>query len=356
MPIALLSRTLETPVSVPAREGSLPLLEPPGFPGVVGTFMGRDALSLAVSYLNLGGDDTVLLPAYTCIEVQRPFLKRTRVIFYDLGPDLSIDPDEIRIKTRRNKVKILLITNYFGFLQPHRNELRQICDDRGICLIEDCAHSLLTDGSADTGDLSIYSFRKILPIPDGGGLKVKNINRELTAGFKPRPFSDVLSVLIMAKSALNIHSRKLNRSGTISRFGGDSRPSKALHSERTLPLSHVAQRKMTHVSHQSIIEKCRNDFLFWQRVTAGSAVCKPIFPRLPQGICPYGFPIITTDRSSLEVRVRQAGIGLTVHWRLEAALAPECTSSHRLSSCMATLPLYPHLRETERAKLVKLVS
>ncbi|PYS07852.1 MAG: hypothetical protein DMG15_28995, partial [Acidobacteria bacterium] len=46
----------------------------PHFPYLIGTFMGRDALSLAVSYLDLTKDDTVVLPVFTCQDVLKSFV------------------------------------------------------------------------------------------------------------------------------------------------------------------------------------------------------------------------------------------------------------------------------------------
>jgi len=112
-------------------------------------------------------DDTVLLPAYLCHEVLRPFLGKTKVRFYGIKPDLAVDPQEINEIAVKNKVRMMIIINYFGFLEPRRKEIRQICSDRGIILMEDCAHSLLTEGSGEIGDISVYSFRKIFPVPDG---------------------------------------------------------------------------------------------------------------------------------------------------------------------------------------------
>src|SRR2546428_517601 len=99
------------------------------FPGVIGTFMGRDAFALAASLLDLGANDTVLLPAYLCREVLKPFLGRTRVEFYDLRSDLTVDPEEIRLKLGQARIKMMMIINYFGFLQPYRKEIKKICVD-----------------------------------------------------------------------------------------------------------------------------------------------------------------------------------------------------------------------------------
>lgn len=327
------------------------------FPGVIGTFMGRDALSLAISYLDLGPNDTVLLPVYTCQEVLRLFMSCTHVLFYDVRPDLAIDPDEVRVKLRGSRVKMMMITNYFGFLQPYRHEIKRICAKSGTRLIEDCAHSLLTQGSGETGDLSIYSFRKILPLPDGGGLRVNSEGKPPVPKYYPRMYSDAISVFIIGKSLLNIRTKMLSRARIASRTT-NILPTGTLptREDRILPLSYFAQDRMANISFSEIMEKRRSDFQFWQKVSERSPVLSPIYGNLPSGVCPLGFAVRAKDRRSIESRALDEGIQLSVHWRLDATLGRECSTSHKLSTEMLTLPVYPELKHTERAVLAGIVS
>jgi dTDP-4-amino-4,6-dideoxygalactose transaminase len=333
------------------------LMSVPQFPGVIGTFMGRDALSLGISALALSKDDTVLLPVYTCREVLNSFIRSTRVLFYDVSPDLTIDPDEVAAKMREGNITVMMITNYFGFLQPYRSTIKKLCADRGISLIEDCAHSLLTHGSGETGDLAIYSFRKILPLPDGGGLRVNGHGRPPPPKYYPQVYSDAISVLIKVKSLLNVRTEMFSRA----RIG--ARASKVLSNvplakgdARFLPLSYFAQARMANMSFPEIINRRRNDFQFWQEVTRRVASLIPIFSTLPSGVCPFGFAVRVKDRGLLESRARNRGIHLSVHWRLDPMLAQECSTSHELSKDILTLPVYPALREKDRDILAEIVT
>jgi hypothetical protein len=351
------SRALPVPVEAPESIGATIAGNVDRFPGVMGTFMGRDALALATSYLGLGATDTVLLPIYTCQEVIKSFVSTTRVVFYDVRPDLTIDPDEIRAKLKDQRVKMLMVTNYFGFLQPYRTELRKICDDREICLIEDCAHSLLTTGSGDTGDLSIYSFRKILPVPDGGGLRVNGQGTPPTPRFYPELYSNAISVFIMAKSLLNIRTKMFSRAGLTSHATKVLSNQTHLKSdERTLPLSHFTRQRMAEMSFPDVVKRRRSDFEFWQEVTRRNDFLVPVFSNLPSEVCPVGFPVRIKERNLVELRARQKGIPLSVHWRLDEALGRECSTSHALSAEMLTLPVYPELGARTREVLAGIVT
>jgi dTDP-4-amino-4,6-dideoxygalactose transaminase len=319
--------------------------------------MGRDALSLALSFLNLTADDEVLLPVYTCQDVVKAFIRNNRVLFYDVQPDLTIDPDAIKEKLAAHRIKVMVITNYFGFLQPFRKQIKEMCAQSGTCLIEDCAHSLLTPGSGETGDLVIYSFRKILPLTDGGGLKVNFRSEQFAPQFYPRAYSDALSILLKLKSQVKVRSQAFSRARMVSYASKVSPSAQAPKwNGRVLPLSYFAAKSMADMSFPQIVKRRREDFQFWQELARRSGFLFPVFSDLPADVCPAGFAIRMKDRSSIEARARSAGIPLSVHWRLDQTLGRECTASHELSRQTLTLPIYPELRPGQRETLARIVT
>jgi hypothetical protein len=321
--------------------------------GLIGTFMGRDALTLAASYLELTSADTVLLPAYNCKEVLRPFARTTQVSFYDVGPDLTINPDEIRASLKKTGAKALLIINYFGFLQPYRKELKEICAEQGVALIEDCAHSLLTAGSGDVGDLAVYSFRKLLPLPDGGGLRGSFSGRPVVPNFKPAIYANILSVASSAKSLLKFRSDTFSRAGMAN--GAEALGSAAPKKDaRVLPLSWFAQRGLASADCNEVFRKKRSDFEFWSEFSAGHNL-QPVFASLPAEVCPIGFPIRIKGREDIVTRAREKGVQLRVHWRLPAGNESACAQSYKLSADILTLPVYPELGPREREVITELV-
>jgi len=325
------------------------------FPGVIGTFMGRDALALAVSCLELKPNDAVLLPAYLCREVLRPFLGKTRVIFYDIRPDLTVDPEEIRLKLSGAAVRMMVIINYFGFLQPYREEIREICKERDVILMEDCAHSLLTEGSGKTGDLSIYSFRKIIPVPDGGGLKMNWGGRAVAAEFYPKIYSNVLSVLITLKSLLKVRGEMFSRAGLAERTGQRASGAVAAKTNRRiLPLSSFAYNGMGNTSFPDVIGRRRRDYLYWQELAKRTHRFMPVFRDLLPGVCPMGFPVTVNDRDSVKLRLLEKGILLKIHWHLPDEVGRDFVHSHRLSRQTITFPVYPELGRRDREEIERL--
>ena len=79
----------------------------------------------------------------------------------------SIDP------VAANRCRAMLVSHYFG-VGRSLAKVRQWCDDRGIALIEDCAHSYFGQAGERPigawGDFSTASLSKFFPVPEGGVL------------------------------------------------------------------------------------------------------------------------------------------------------------------------------------------
>ena len=304
--------------------------------------MGRDALALAVYNLDLTEKDTVLLPAFLCREVLKPFWGRTQVEFFDLRSDMVIDPDTIEQRMQGSKIKAMVIINYFGFLQPYRKEIRNICDRNNVLLIEDCAHSLLTKGSGDTGGILIYSFRKIIPVPDGGGLIIKD--KKIVAQYYPKLYSNVLSILIFAKSLFNFNNEKLSRAYLTSR-NKNSNPLQEQKKNKTriLPISSLSYNGIGNARLSEIVEKRRIDYLRWQSLSKKTDLFNPVFSDLDADTCPMGFPITIKNRNRYKSLLLEKGIFLKTFWNLPEAVGDENANSLKLAEETALLPIYPEL-------------
>ena len=106
--------------------------------------------------------------------------------FYRIGRDMQPDLDDIQRLCREHDPEVLYVIHYLGWPQPLL-PLQQLCLDRSMLLVEDCALSLLSqpDGRplGSTGDWSIFCLYKTLPLPHGGVL-AWNLD---AAGLPPEP-------------------------------------------------------------------------------------------------------------------------------------------------------------------------
>ena len=85
--------------------------------------------------------------------------------------DLTYNKQDLFEKIKKYEIKIFVLVHYCGF-NFYRKDLADICQKNKIFLIEDFSHSFLSsfsnEGFLIKGEALIYSFRKNLPLPNGG--------------------------------------------------------------------------------------------------------------------------------------------------------------------------------------------
>jgi len=137
------------------------------------TTSGRASIALALQVLGVHADEPVLLPMYHCPTMVAPAAALgAQPFFYPVDdhgtPDLAwLSAQDLR------GTRVMLAAHFFGLPQPMAR-IRAWCDERGIALIEDCAHALFgaSDGRpiGSWGDVAIGSLTKFMPVPEGGCL------------------------------------------------------------------------------------------------------------------------------------------------------------------------------------------
>ncbi|WP_319470144.1 DegT/DnrJ/EryC1/StrS family aminotransferase [uncultured Trichococcus sp.] len=138
---------------------------------LVYTSTGRSAIALSLRQLDIPDDKKMaLLPAYTCDSVVLPFVENGfRVAYYDLEKDLSMDEQAFVEKVSKLNPTVILVHNYFGFdtLSPMKAAFEML-RSQGIFLIEDLTQVLFSAIPRVEADFHVASFRKWMPIPEGG--------------------------------------------------------------------------------------------------------------------------------------------------------------------------------------------
>ena len=180
----------------------------------------------------------------------------------------------------------------------------------------------------------------------------------VTANLYPRIYSNILSILILAKLLLNVRKEIFSRRAGITDKKKDIFPDAQLSkgNSRILPLSSFAYNGMGNMPFPGIIEKRRNNYQFWQEFVGKTSGFTPVFCELPSGVCPMGFPVRTKDRDRLKSLAQQEGIRLQVHWNLPDGVGREFVNSHELSQETITLPIYPELGQREREGIQRLLA
>lgn len=295
---------------------------------------GRYAILEALTLSGVGKGDVVLLPEYICREnLSAVNALGARVEYYPVGKDLrpSAPLDSFP------KAKAVLAVNYFGFPQD-LSPFEACCNKTGAILIEDNAHGFLSrdEGGAylgTRGDIGIFSFRKSIPLVNGSGILVNHpektralstqlpfVNYGEPRMFRIKKFLRRLpgwnmTGLLYALMGLDKAIKKF-RTGSdyvksdadaeVTLPGGPEPDSGLLLALKSLDVDcEISRRRLLYAEIEKLVEK-----------NGGNSV----FPHLPEGVAPYGFPF----RSSPE-KIEEIKCALKRHY-LDCYLWPELPS------------------------------
>lgn len=124
---------------------------------------GRTALAKALDSLpkeRISG--RAWLPSLCCTSLALPLLRRGFTLEFYSSPDAAPFPAVA-------SGDVFVYLHFCGF-PNHTVEkaLDTLPTDNRPFVVEDCVHALFTPGVGKSGDFVLYSFRKFLPVPDGG--------------------------------------------------------------------------------------------------------------------------------------------------------------------------------------------
>jgi dTDP-4-amino-4,6-dideoxygalactose transaminase len=347
----------------------------------VPTFSGRAALHQAAILLDLSAEDVVLCTAYCCGHEVEPLLRRrVRLEFYDVGRELELDLDALAARVGP-RTRAILVTHYFGF--PQRLErLRALCSERGIALIEDCAHAFLSRDEGGflgrTGDLAIFSMRKTIPIPHGGALLVQHPSAPGPSLVSPPAVATWVKISRMWKKSLlagsaspgrwlaarlflllalplSLLRRGVERMGVPGArdtldgsFGYDSKVLRWVTS--------LAQRILDNFDLERVVERRRSNFQVLLEALGQSDRLRPLLGSLPEGVCPLNFPaLVSSGGPGLVGRLQKRGIAASMWWTQFHPAVPweDFPDSPSLKSHVVALPILQDLYESQMLRTIE---
>lgn len=148
-----------------------------GMPHAAAVNSGRYGMTLIFEHLGVGEGDEVIVPAYTLKDLV-PLVQAlgARAVAADVDPGtLNVTRESVAARLTA-RTRAILALHAFGNPAPVR-EVAALADERGVAVIEDCAHSLgaALDGvqTGSFGYAGFYSFEPTKPINTyGGGMVV----------------------------------------------------------------------------------------------------------------------------------------------------------------------------------------
>lgn len=293
----------------------------------------RVAIHAGCNLIGLKPGDEVLAPAYNCGSELDPLIALgLSVKLYPVGADLKADPERIE-PLITDRTRAVYVTHYFGELQSQMDDLRVMCDRRGLRIIEDCALSLLS-GKAPAegrhGDVAVFCVHKFIPTPQGGVLVV-NAKDLHTANPFPAPAPGratlkaaarfaVLSAMGPARFDLAMRKRRKARSDGEQQQGravGLSDIPGHYYFERSLAgrgMDRLTAMALRSVSVADIISARRSN---WQALSSCLTEVEgatPVLPRISDETCPQNFAVYVKNRDEVARRLQARGIAATPWW------------------------------------------
>ena len=134
----------------------------------------RTGLYAALERREFGRGATALLPAFvSCAVADACRAAGLSVATYPVERDLSVAPERVVERIETVEPAVVAFNHYFGFPDPAFDHLASVARSAGAVVVEDCARGLFgrfRDGRplGSTGDIAIFSLRKVLPVPNGG--------------------------------------------------------------------------------------------------------------------------------------------------------------------------------------------
>lgn len=348
------------------------------------TFSGTAALAQGIRLAGIGSGDQVLCPRYHCGHELEPFRRAGAALsFYRIGADLQLDLEDLQ-RQLETRPRAVLITHYFGLPQRALSTVRAACHRAGALLIEDCAHALFSQDEngplGSTGDLSIFSFRKSLPLPHGGGLLVNTPDLPLpTAGVPPPALSTATKALELYQKSLlqNTQGRHgrleraawplclvaLQAAGIAWRLKLPSRLAWYDPDDEDLGfddrilgwgMSRYSQRLLSALADPTIRDTRRRH---WQQLAEGLQDCPgvtPVVASLPELACPLYFPVLCTQRDDTVRALRAAQLYAAPWWEepYTRVPMPPCAVTDRLRQQLIALPLHQDLETPALERLL----
>lgn len=281
------------------------------------TSTGRSAIALCLRQLDIpNGRKIALIPAYTCDSVVLPFVENGfRVAYYDLEKNLSVNGQEFLEKIRTVQPTVVLVHNYFGFdtLSPLQATLEKL-RSQGIFLIEDLTQVLFSAIPRVEADFYVASFRKWMPIPEGG-LALRREGKfsntptetdELLEKAKLDGLYEKFRYIVKGEGKKQVFLDKCHIAEEILETQGD-----------LYAMGDFSKRFLGDLDVAELKQRRRENYRYLLEHLKNTESLAPVFPELSETVVPLYLPLYAQSedsRNRLQIMLREKAIYAPIVW------------------------------------------
>ncbi len=274
---------------------------------------GRCANYLALEdYKTKVSHPVAYVPLYTCETVIDPFKKAGYdLIFYDFDKAMHPIFDEAVL----DKINLISICGYFGFSSYDKTFLEK-CEERNICILEDCTHSIFSkDGVYPGCNYIVGSMRKWMGVPCGGyAIKKGGV-------FTPQTIPPHAQHLLMRREGLSMITALSKQPESIhlkqAAEAGKQLWDTELLLRRIYDLNESDEESihiMRFIDTAQLIKQRRENYHYLLEHFPKSSALQIVFPYLDENTVPSHFTIYAENRLLFKQYLSDKGIHATSYW------------------------------------------
>lgn len=320
----------------------------------------------------------IVMPVYIPAKLYRYVLAAGfQPVFYDVDLNCGFEPDEVA-DLIDEQTQAVFVIHYFGVPAPV-HQLKELTEERGVFLIEDCVHTLHSridgDDLGTIGDCAIFSTRKMLQLPSGGFL-VMNRSVNHRNSFSPSHTKKVRSIytaFYLAASRFKYGYYRLTKGldplGLAWMPGTGYIDFKEEQYVTPKEMSSLAKQYLKTVNLDKVIQKRRFNYNYLLSGIDKISFLKPVYPQkfhtdiktpngsrlqLIDGITPYSFPVLTPPgtRETLRRLLCDAGIGCGAGWPETPFYHVEFNNTKLLSDRLLELPVHQGINKYQLDRMI----
>jgi dTDP-4-amino-4,6-dideoxygalactose transaminase len=341
---------------------------------------GRAAIYSMAKAISGGRKKTAYLPAFHCgVEVEAFRRAGFEVKFYPVKPNLNADLEGAS-HYDFEPGDVFFVVHYFGFPQP-MDRIIPFCNERQLSLVEDCAHGLYSRIGkrllGSYGDWSIFSLRKTLALPNGGGV-IRNDSSLPLPVIGKRHFNPALvksairSILDYEASVGSIFEAAATlllrayycfvginyQEAVAAEVAPDEFNPSFYDDDRfgyELGMSQISKFFLQPMSVGDIVGRRRRNYqLLHLRLRSRSDI-EPLFPELQNGVCPLCLPVWVDSSDLSMIELKKRGVEGFVFGRHHHPILSrrDVKSTEKMRSGILGLPVHQNLSENDIEELAR---